>query len=208
MLIDTLLLLLAGSTPGVAPLDPNVATQDPRAMPGPAYLALPYTYLGVNLVGTRADGFSDDPAGFELDGSYALTEFWFLYGSATFLEAEVGGTDVDLRTWRIGGGLHTPVAEHVDLVLGAGLLDLHADSSAPGSANDEGFELRGGVRIALSECAEAGAGLVYTDLDDAGDDTALYLNGAYYFEPRFGLTAGLQSTDDVDTLMIGLRFVP
>ncbi|MBI5362967.1 MAG: hypothetical protein HZA53_07290 [Planctomycetes bacterium] len=209
MLLDTLL-FLAATTPTASPElhEARAAVFPPSAPFSEPALNLPYTYLGLSYATTIVDGYSDDPSGLELDASYALNDTWFVFGSRSFLQGEASGSDVDLGGWHVGIGLHSSVAEHVDLVLGAGWTDVHADSAAPGPSNDEGYELRAGIRIALGARAEASAGASYSDLHDAGSDTALYLNGAYYLDPRFGLTAGFTSSNDVDTLVFGLRFVP
>lgn len=205
MLLDTLFCL--ATTLPAADAAPAVLDQDPRVPPTPA-LVLPYTYIGVAYEKTSIDGYSDDPDGLVVDASVALNDTWFAFGSREALSGKFGGNDVDVNTWRAGIGLHTSVAEHVDLIVSAGMAFLDADSSAPGSGNDEGLELRAGIRAALGEHGELGAGVFYDDWNDNDAQTTVYLQGAYYLESRIGVTAGFSSNDDADAFTVGVRFVP
>lgn len=209
MLTDSIL-LLALSIPAAPATEPApVATfdQDPRQPIEPA-LALPYTYIGVAYLSANVDGYSDDPDGLTIDASVSLNDMWFAFGSRDALSGKVAGNDVDVNTWHAGLGLRTSVATNVDLVLGAGMAFLDADSSAPGAGSDEALELRAGIRAALGERGELGAGAIYTDWNDNDSVTTVYLQGAYYLEKRIGFTAGFSSSDDVDAFAIGVRFVP
>lgn len=205
MLLDTLF-CLSTALPAAAPAS-LALDQDPREAPKPA-LALPYTYIGVAYTKTSIDGYSDDPDGLLIDASVALNDTWFAFGSREALTGKFGGNDVDVNTWRAGLGLHTSVAEHVDLIVSAGMAFLDADSSAPGSGNDEGLELRAGIRAGLGEHGELGAGVFWDDWNDNDALTTVYLQGAYYLETRIGFTAGFTSNDDADAFALGIRFVP
>lgn len=182
--------------------------QEPSTYPKSPPPLLPYTFVEARWVFASLDGWSEDPDGPELDVSFALGDTWFLFGSYSDLDASAAGFDLERKAWSAGVGLHSSVTESVDLVLSARWTEIQVDNGAALEVDDQGYGIQGGFRFALQGRGEVGAGLLYTDLEEAGDDMALYLDAAYYFERRVGLTASYVTTGDVDTLAFGLRFVP
>src|SRR5262245_13024629 len=162
MLIGCPLLLTGLALPATEAATPAPEPAAPVVLPAaPAWLQagtypLPYDYLEARYVKSKRDGFDKDPEGFEFNLSKDMGGTWFLFTSVGFLEGEALNSDVDIDSLEIGLGLHTRAAQNVDLVIAASWIEIDADAAAPGSSNDDGYNLRGGLRFALGPQFEVG----------------------------------------------------
>jgi len=203
MLIATLCLAVAPSL-----VDQPQPWQEPTPTVAPGKTAknsiFSYTYVQLNLVLGDADGFSDGPDGIDLSGSYGFDNNLFVFGGLQHLSGEVGPTDVDIDTLKIGLGYHQPIVQNTDLVLGVALM--HADAD-PGSSQD-GYELRAGVRNQTTEQVELDGALGFTDFDDSDSNVFLEVGAVYRATPQLGLLATIYFSDDIDTFSIGARYQP
>jgi hypothetical protein len=163
-----------------------------------------YTYAQLELVRGDADGFSDGPDGFEISGSYGLQSNLFVFGGLSFLNGDVGAASVDVDTLEIGLGYHQPLARPTDLVLGMSFLRANVD---PGS-DSNGYKLSAGVRHEANAQFELDGSVGYTDFDEGSGDVWLELGGIYRATPQLGLLATLYTSDDIDTISLGVRWQP
>lgn len=170
---------------------------------------VPYTFAEFDFVATDIDGFSDDPDGIALHGSYALDPSWFVFGGLEHLGGRAGGSSIDLDTLHAGAGYHTPIAARTDLVLRGALGYASVDSGSPGGTSDGlGYLVGAGVRHRATDALEVDVGLDYRDFEHSDGDTALRLGAVYYAAPHIGFTAQLSASDEVDSFRIGLRWTP
>jgi hypothetical protein len=187
---------------------PQSQPQEPKASAAPAKEAktstFSYTYVQAELVRGDADGFSDGPDGIELSGSYGLQGNLFVFGGISFLNGDVGPGDVDVDTLEIGIGYHQPLARPTDLVLGMSFLRANVD---PGS-DSNGYKLSAGVRHEASAQFELDGSVGYTDFDEGSGDVWLELGGVYRATPQLGLLATIYTSDDIDTITLGVRWHP
>ncbi len=179
------------------------------ASSSPQGSGLPYTFAEFDFVATDVDGFSDDPDGIAVHGSYAFQPNWFAFGRLEHLGGRAGGSSVDIDTLSAGVGYHLPVAPSTDLVFDLGLSHASTDSSAPGGTADGlGYLVGAGIRHRASDKVELDVGLDYSDSEHADGNTALRLGAVYTAAPNLGFTAQLSASDDVDAFQIGVRWMP
>ena len=136
-----------------------------------------YNYFSVGYQRvTLDDGALDvDGDGFGIEGSFEVSESFFLTASYGMAEFEEQGITVDVDTWDAGIGWHTAMNEQLDFV--ANLTYEYIDLSAAnfGSADDNGLGLGIGLRYQASDAIELNGGIDYVDYSDGGDDTVFGL---------------------------------
>ena len=177
-----------------------------------------YTYVDAGWVHTEVDvdGFSgDDPDGdgFELDGSFAVTDMFHLFAGYSDSELDVDafgfGVDVDYSTLTVGGGVNYPLNETIDLVGQLAYVDAEVEVDAPGfgsaSEDESGYGLGAGLRAMITEVFELNGGISYVDLGDDADDTAFSVGAVYSFTPMVAGQAGISFGDDVTAYGLGVR---
>ena len=87
-------------------------------------------------------------------------------------------------------------------------VEVEIDVPGFGSVSDDvdGFGLGIGLRGKAGDAIELEGGLQYVDLDDSGDDTAIFLEGRYYFSDNFAAGVGVSFSDDETGWEIGARY--
>jgi hypothetical protein len=164
--------------------------------PGMSYNAFDISYL----IDVEYDGGLDGD-GFEIGGSYELTDKFFLLA-----EWQDQGLDngIDGETLELGGGFHTPLSNTVDFVATLSYIDAEV-SGNNFSVDDDGLALGGGVRARLSDSFELDGAVRFVDFDEGGNDTGFTVGGRWYFVDNMAITAHADFFDDVDVLGIGFR---
>jgi opacity protein-like surface antigen len=127
--------------------------------------------------------------------SLAITDEFHLFGGADFSDLDF---NIDATAWRAGLGYNTPISEIVDVVAQLSFQSIEIDTGF-GSADDTGFGLGVGLRIAATELVEINGGIEYVDLDDSGDNTAF--TGAALFNLTERFTIGLVASFDDDVTL-------
>jgi len=216
-MIASLCLATALAVPA-QPLPQDTAKQEPapqepakQETAGPSAPVIPspfsYTYAQIDLVRGDGEGFSDGPDGIDLHGSYALKDKLFVFGGIALLDGEVGAADIDIDTFELGLGWHTPLHPLTDFWAGASLLYSNSDSGAPGNTADAGgWGLQAGVRHNASAQFELDATLGVTDYSGVSSNTWLELGGIYHATAQLGLVGTVTTSDDFDALALGLRY--
>ncbi|MDM4768863.1 hypothetical protein [Solimonas sp. SE-A11] len=160
------------------------------ALPGLA-AAHNYTYVEGGFLNRDFDGY--DESGFRIAGSGDIHKNIALIG-------EYNDTD-DLEQLSLGALFHTPLNNSVDLTAGATY-----ERFEFGSADEDGFGLRGGVRWQNADGRlELSPEIRYIDIDGY-DDTSLRLTGLYGLTPKVDLVAAVQGAGDDDRLEAGVRY--
>jgi hypothetical protein len=162
-----------------------------------------YTYAELGYVDTEldGDGFDADGDGFGLRGSLAINQTFFVFAGYQTLDFDF---DVDLSTLEVGGGARWPLSDKVDLIGRLGIVKAEADFG-DFDADDDGFLLGGRVRGVVAPKFELEGGFDYRDLDDAGDDTTIVLEGRYFFVENIAGGLSVSLGDDVTSLGLNVR---
>ncbi|MGH8497135.1 MAG: outer membrane beta-barrel protein [Gammaproteobacteria bacterium] len=178
-------------------------------MPGlAAAQELSYDWVELAYVDTELDvdgpggGFDVDGDGFAVGGSFSLTDAFQVIASYTDLDFDF---DVDTTAFAIGAGYRYGISENADLVASLSYVSGEVDTNF-GDADDNGFSLAAGFRGFVADQVELEGGVSYTDLDESGDETALFGEGRYWFNDEFAAGAGIAFSDDATALMISGRY--
>jgi len=218
-MIASLCLVLAPAVPAASPKQEPAPQEPAKEEPakqepaGPSSPVIPspfsYTFVQLDLVRGDGDGFTDGPDGIDLHGSYDLKNQLFAFGGLGLMSGEVGAADFDVNTFELGLGYHTPINPLTDFVVGGSLLYADSDSGAPGSsADDGGWSLQAGVRHNATAQFELDATLGITDYSGASSNTWLELGAVFHATPNLGICGTLMTSDDIDTLGLGIRYSP
>ncbi len=163
-----------------------------------------YTYVELGYVDTEIDvGPRDvDGDGFALRGSLAVHENFFVFAEYQDLGFDFG---IDATEFRVGAGVRWPLAPKLDIVGRAAIVRSEIEVGN-NDQDDDGFLLGVRLRGEVAPKFELEGGFDYVDLDDRGDDTAIVLEGRYFFlEPLAGGLL-LQIADDANTIGINVRY--
>lgn len=174
-------------------------------MPGlAAAQELSYDWVELQYVDTEIEvgNFDVDGDGFAVGGSFSLTEAFQVIASYSDLDFDF---DVDVTAFSIGAGYRYGVAENADLVASLSYVSGEVDTNF-GDEDDNGFALSAGFRGFVYDQVELEGGVSYTDLDESGDETALFGEGRYWFNDEFAAGAGIAFSDDATSIMISGRF--
>ncbi|HEY5623505.1 MAG TPA: hypothetical protein VIV14_07065 [Gammaproteobacteria bacterium] len=169
-------------------------------IPGTAQSEFAYTGFDVSYVDVEAGNLDGD--GYRFAGDLSLTEHFFLLGS---WEERDFGAGIDGSALELGGGFNHTVNPDLDIVVKGSYIDADVDGPGPGSLNDDGLGVAGGVRTRLGGSFQLAAMLRWVDMDRGGSDTGVELSGRYYFRERFAVGLKANLDDDVDSISIGFR---
>lgn len=173
---------------------------------GSAAAELGYTYAEGGLGILSADG-SQTYMGFDLRGSYLVTENIFAFGGFRMLS-----DDFDYTNWHLGGGYRHALDAKTDVWGGASLEYQEIDggkacsfySCYNYSADDTAPAIRGGIRHELNDKIEVGASarFVTGDFDYFG----LTGQGRYKLQDNLSLTGELDLQDGNFGLFAGATY--
>lgn len=165
--------------------------------PAFAFADLSYNYLSAGYVfDGEFDAAGVDLDGFAFGGSFAVINNVYLFGNYQMLETDPG--DVDFDRFDLGAGFHTPVADNIDLDISLAYTDIEI-----GSFDDDGYQLKAGVRGLPSNVFEWSAYLVHEDINES--DTGFELGARYFFVDDMSAGLALRDVSDVETLAINFR---
>lgn len=167
---------------------------------------LSYSYVDAGYVQADIDDFDDELDGPFVRGSVALGANAFVFGGYRELSTEIAGFDIDTEELTIGVGAHFPASDRVDFTGRVGYVDVALDGPFGIDADDDGFQLAAGLRGFATDRIELEAEIVYTDLDESGDDTSFRASGRYAFTDLFSAGLELGSSDDVTEYGLYARF--
>ena len=163
-----------------------------------------YTYVEVGYQRINPDNFDDDANAGALEGSVAVADHVHLFAGYSYGQVDTAGTTVDLESAEGGAGLNIPLTKTVDVVADAAYLwaKVHADRF--GSADDDGYGLRLGLRAMVTPKLELNGGASYTDV--SGTEWAGYAGAAYNFTDAFAVTVDVSAGQDATSYGAGVRF--
>lgn len=150
-----------------------------------------------------------DFTGLGLGGSLALNDQIYMQGGYSTAESDdsfgVGNArdDIDLDTWRLGLGFHTPVNQTTDGFVSLSYVD--NDVNFAGFSEDgSGNILEAGLRGRNSQELEWNASIFRSDIED-NDEIGLQVGARYFLQPNTSLGLNYQTADDTDLLALDLR---
>jgi opacity protein-like surface antigen len=182
-----------------------------------------YTYFdgGYQWVDTnnavRQDGAQHE--GVKLNASLGLTDVGpvGLHLFAEFFDGDLSGGsdgcgDRDSQSYVAGFGAHYKLTEATHIVANLGYVDVESDvvtgnNCAKSSVSDDGYEVEGLIRSALSEQVEIEVGYRYTELNDSDIDNRDAIIGlGYLVNDQLTLRVRGIVFDDDTGIELGVRY--
>lgn len=164
---------------------------------------LSYNYLELGYQRIDVDDINVDGDGFVLGGSFEVGEDWFIAASYGTAELDFG---VDFDQLEAGVGYHMDMSPNADFFAKLSYVSVEASVPGFGSADDDGFGVRIGVRGMVSEQVELSGSIGYVDLSDSGDNTSFGAAALYSFTDAFALGFVVDLDDDVTAYGLVGRF--
>ena len=163
-----------------------------------------YSYAELGYIDTEldGDGIDVDGDGFGLRGSLAVHPNFFVFANYQDLGFDF---NVDTSLLEVGGGAHWPLTDAIDIIGKLGITKAEIDVG-PVDADDDGLLLGARVRGLVAPKFELEGGFDYRDLDEAGDDTTIVLEGRYFFIEQLAGGLSVSIGDDVTSLGLNVRW--
>lgn len=157
-----------------------------------------YTYVEGGYASINPSGGGSSLTGFAVDGSYALNPDW--HGLAGYEHVSCCG--VSENVLNVGVGWNTALADKLDLYINGEFLS--TDVTGPGTHT--GWAGEGGLRAALAERFELDGFANHSDVNSQTENT-LGIRALYGIDMYWHLFASYSNNSDVDTFMVGVRYV-
>jgi len=159
-----------------------------------------YSFVDAGYVETDIDN-APTADGFGVRGSVGFAENWFV--TAGYSAQSVQGVDFD--SYGVGFGGHYGLTDGMDLVGSLSYVKAEVDAGGGLNADDDGYSLDLGLRGRVGDAVELEGGIDYTDLSEAGDDTALFIGGRFHFNKTWAIGAEYASGDDASSILAYVR---
>ena len=179
----------------------------------PAFAESPdWSYVEASYLSSEIDGLGDElePEGFEIKGSWLVSEHLFVDGAYSSQEDDIntilGDIDLELDVYNLGVGARFPVAASTDLYGRVSYENwkLELDSF---DEDENGYGIAAGVRSVVLEGLELNAEVGYLDVGDAVDGEERWkVGGIYSFDNGIGIGLSYGEIDDLETLSATLRY--
>lgn len=161
---------------------------------------LNYNYLEAGYASLDPDTGSSNLDGWNLKGSLAIAPMWHLL--ADYSQFDVSGSGSDLKSYRVGGGIHYGLNPTVDLVGNVAWV-----RSEVGSFDDDGINVEALLRGQALPNVELEGGVSYVDFGGNNGDTTSFVGAARYaFAPAFAAGVSVAVNDDANTYGLNFRW--
>lgn len=157
-----------------------------------------YTYLQVEYV-KLAEAFDIELDGIGARGSVALGDEWYLTGEYADTKASEFGLDLNVDTFALGLGYHSPINAKADFISEFSALSGKAEILGY-SDTDHGYRAGVGVRWQMGAQFEGSATANYTSYREIGSGFHANLGVQWKVSDRFGLVAEYQHGEYVEGL--------
>ena len=171
-------------------------------MAGTAQAEFDYDWVGANYGNVDFDDANVDGDGFGFDITLGIAENFHLFGAAETADLDF---NADLTRWRAGIGYNTPLSPTVDVIGQLSYETIDIDT-ALGGADDDGFGLGVGIRVAATALVELNGGIRYVDFSDSGDDAVFDAGVLFNLTEAFSIGVNGTFDDDVNTYRLAGRF--
>lgn len=142
-------------------------------------------------------------SGFGLRGSVAILNYFFAFAEYQNVDFD----DVDASLLLLGGGVHWPINDRLEIVGRLGMVRDEVEFSGlfgqDSSINEDGVLYGARLRAALTPKLEVEGGLDHRKLDLLGDQTEIVLDGRYFFTENVAVGLMFESSDDAKTQNYG-----
>ncbi len=149
------------------------------------------------------DNFLDvDGDGFGVAGAFEVADNWHVIVAYDDIGFDFG---VDLEELSAGFGYHADISANTSFFGELAFVRFEVSAPGLGSADEDGFGIRIGLRSNVTPNVELEGSASYVDLGDGADGSAVAGAAWYRFTETFavGLSAGLE--EDVTAFGIGAR---
>jgi len=167
---------------------------------------LSYNFVEVNYV--DAGDFDSNGVfsftGWNIAGSVALGDNFYLLGDYAQTSDDPFGPSVDIDTYNVGFGYRHNISEKADFYSDLSYSNADVSCFGCGSADGDGYRVRLGFRGALAEKFEGSIGITHQDYNDFGTDTSLSLGGQFKLNDTWGFVANVEAGDNT-RYSIGVR---
>ena len=172
-----------------------------------------WTYLSAGYARASLDNIAGndiDLNGYQLSGSYSLSDNWYLHasyydvsGDLPFLD-DIMGLEFDATEWQAGLGLRHAVSDNIDMFFQAGYV--RTEAGVQGFENDtlNGFQAGSGFRYQVLPELELSAALRYNDGSDSDSSTYGDIGMRYNITTIFDLYLNYQFDSDASLLGAGV----
>jgi hypothetical protein len=191
-----------------------------KALLAVAAVAVPGIVLGENPAWTygqvgyyRADSGDDATDGFQVKGSLGFAENFHF--QAEYIDGTIGtpGSDIDFDGYELTIGAHPSVGENTDAVLAFHYFDSTVED-IPTDLDSDGFGIGAGLRHMLTSNVEVNAMAWWdegeVDLSGGGNedftDIRFEIGGRYLFNDNFSAGVTIDQGDDLDSVLIDVRY--
>jgi len=177
---------------------------------------LSYTYVEAGYAASSIDNGGPDADGWAVNGSYALTDAFHVYGGYSGQKTDdfntvagrVDGVDVD--QWNIGGGYRHRLNPAVDLLARVGYQKADTDDFGVADTNvlgvdRDGWNVETGVRGAMTSNLEGYALAGYEDYDRADGEFYARLGAQLKINQTWGVNGEVKYVDDYVAYFVGPR---
>lgn len=183
-----------------------------------------YNYAELNYIvdediEVSASGFGsakDDGDGFNLNGSFAIDQDFFVNGG--YSDVNLDDSDLDLSNLNLGIGARNNISETLDAFGVLSYEKFEVEDPSGSDTDEDGFGVAGGLRGLLVPNFELNGQVKYTDVGDL-DGVSFKLGGLYSFLPNWAVNADYSTGDlegdedgvkvklDIDEFRVGLRYI-
>jgi hypothetical protein len=179
-------------------LDPLFTTPTVAQVVEDAEPRLSWSFAEVHVLMRDVDVLDDDLRGFGARGAWELQEGFFVRGGLDFYS-----DDEDLTRFDLGFGQSVALQEGVKAFASVSWIHAEIDAGA-GDADEDGWRVEGGARIAPEDKIELEVRLGWEDVIDDGLIWGADLR--YWFVSNVALGLGFEREVDDDIWTLGLRY--
>lgn len=168
---------------------------------------LSYTYIEFSYLNELLDDAPsgvDDPDGFTLTVSAAVTDSVFITAGGTRAESDVFGSTVDFETMGFTVGAHTRAGNGLDAFAEVGWAWAEVDGPGVANTDDDGLVAGAGLRYRANQVWETLGAVGYEDI--GADDSLSFTAGVLaHVAKRASVVGTYTFGEDSDVWSVGLR---
>ncbi|MGH8193331.1 MAG: outer membrane beta-barrel protein [Woeseiaceae bacterium] len=163
-----------------------------------------YSFVQGSYGQVEFDDFDVDGDSFGIDGSFAVSDRFHVFGSYETADFDAG---VDLNSMQAGLGFNSPLSDTIDFIASLAYVNTEVEAAGFGSADDNGYGLGLGLRAMASPALELDGGISYVDYGgDSDGDTEFGAGFLYHFSESVAVGLSGSWGDVVNSYALNGRF--
>lgn len=143
--------------------------------------------------------------GFQIRGSAAVSESFYLHGGYGNVTNDEAGVDIDFSEIQIGVGYRHGLSDRADLITELSYIKQEIDFDGFGSVDADGGRISVGVRGLMADNFEGYVKGSYTDGGDFDGEFSGVVGAQFKFNQTWGLVGEVEAGEDLTKLMVGVR---